>query len=189
MHSMRKTLGTLIVVLTCGAALAACSSSPSKKASGTTTTSTTSVSGVTTTTAASVATTTTTTVAGATTTTSGADQNLPVTDQVKSDLVAAYVAHGGLPAAQVGGTAPGSVYYAFRPATQTYWAIASFVPSASADMNTQVAMQDDGCCGIFTQASGGVWTFVATFEGGPCPGQIPADLETLWNLTPPGRCG
>jgi len=186
MHSMRKTLGTLIVVLTCGVALAACSSSPSKSSSGKTTTTVTAV-GTTSSSPSSAV--TTTTAASATTTTSGADQNLPVTAQIKSDLVAAYVAHSGLPASQVGGTAPGTVYYAYRPATQTYWAIASFVPSATADMNTQVAMQDDGCCGIFTQASGGVWTFVAGFLGAPCTGQIPADLETLWNLTSPGDCG
>jgi hypothetical protein len=140
--------------------------------------------------------TTTTTTSGATgststSTTSGAsaaDQNLAATAAVKSALTAAYVAHNGLPAAEVAGTAPGSVYYGFLPSTNTYWAIAGFVPSAAASQNTQVAMQDDGCCGIFNMTAGGSWTFVAGYLGAPCGGQIPASLEQLWNLTPPGDC-
>jgi hypothetical protein len=193
MDSMRKTLGTLFVVVTCGVALAACSNSPAKSASSATTSTTAapSTSAPTTTPTTAATGTTTTAAASATTTTSGADQNLAVTAAIKSDLVAAYVAHSGLPASQIGGTAPGSVYYAFRPASNAYWALATFVPSATADMNTQVAMQDDGCCGVFEQPVGGAWTYVRStgYTGVPCPGQIPADLFTVWNLTVPGDCG
>ncbi|HEX3796251.1 MAG TPA: hypothetical protein VHV57_17290 [Acidimicrobiales bacterium] len=180
MHSTRRILGTLFAVVIGGAALTACGSSPAKTASDSTTT--IAVQGTT------VPTTTPTT---ATTATSGADQNLAVTAQVKSDLVAAYVAHSGLPASQIAGTAPGSVYYAFRPASNAYWALATFAPSPTADMNTQVAMQDDGCCGVFEQPVGGAWTYVRStgYTGVPCPGQIPADLFTVWNLTVPGDCG
>jgi hypothetical protein len=133
---------------------------------------------------------TTTTASGSTSTSgaSAAQQNLAATAAVKSALTAAYLAHNGLPAAEVAGTAPNSVYYAFVPSTNTYWAIAGFVPSANASMNTQVAMQDDGCCGIFTMTAGGSWTYVAGYLGSPCGGQIPAALEQLWQLTPPGDC-
>lgn len=120
---------------------------------------------------------------------SAAVQNLVATAAIKSALTAAYVAHNGLPAAEVAGTAPNSVYYAYLPSTSTYWAIANFLPTATASQNTDVAMQDDGCCGIFTMTSGGSWTYAAGFLGGPCTGQIPAALEELWHLTPPVNCG
>jgi hypothetical protein len=153
--------------------------------------------GTTTTSAAAGGRTTTTTGSGAagststSTSTSGAsaaEQNLAATAAIKSALTAAYVAHSGLPAAEVAGTAPNSVYYAYVPSTSTYWAIAGFVPAANASQNTQVAMQDDGCCGIFNMTAGGAWTFVGGYLGAPCTGQIPASLEQLWNLTPPGDC-
>jgi hypothetical protein len=111
------------------------------------------------------------------------------TAALKSALTAAFVAHNGLPAAEVAGTAPNSVYYAYVPSTSTHWAIAGFVPAANASMNTQVSMQDDGCCGIFTMTAGGSWTYVTGYLGAPCSGQIPAALEQLWNLMPPeGIC-
>jgi hypothetical protein len=40
---------------------------------------------------------------------SGAERNLAATAAVKSALTAAYVAHNGLPAAEVAGTAPNTV--------------------------------------------------------------------------------
>ena len=123
-----------------------------------------------------------------TSTGSGAPQNLAATSAVKSQLTAAFVAHNGLPADEVAGTAPGSVYDAYLPSSSTYWALASFVPTANASYQTQVALQDEGATGIFTQSSGGAWTYVSGYLGAPCPGQIPAELETLWNLQAPGGC-
>lgn len=123
-----------------------------------------------------------------TSTASGAPKNLVATAALKSALTAAYVAHSGLPAAEVAGTAPNSVYYGYLPSTSTYWAVAGFVPTANASYNTEVAMQDEGCCGIFTMTAGGSWTYVAGYLGAPCTGQVPAALEQLWNLTPPGDC-
>ena len=174
-------LGGVVAVAVGALFLSGCSSGSPTTASTTTTTA-----------AAAGGGSTTTGVGGAgsstTSTTSGAPQNLVATAALKSALTAAFVAHRGLPAAEVGGTAPNSVYYAFVPSTNTYWAIAGFVPSANASYNTQVAMQDEGCCGIFTMTTGGSWTFVAGYLGSPCGGQLPAALEQLWNLTPPGNC-
>ena len=119
---------------------------------------------------------------------SGAPQNLVATAALKTALMAAFVAHNGLPANEVAGTAPNSVYYGYVPSTSTYWAVAGFVPTANASYNTQVAMQDEGCCGIFTMTAGGSWTYAAGYLGAPCTGQVPAALEQLWNLTPPGDC-
>jgi hypothetical protein len=120
--------------------------------------------------------------------TSGAAQNLTATSAVKAALTAAYVAHSGLPASEVAGTAPNSVYYGFLPSTGTYWAIADFVPTSDSNTQTQVAMQDDGCCGIFTMPSGGTWTYAGSFLGTPCPGQVPAQLSAVWHLSDGGDC-
>jgi hypothetical protein len=179
--SLRQPAGIVFALVLSGAAVAACSNSPSTPAG----------SGGTTPTAAGNATTqppSTTQPPAGTTTTSGAPQNLAATAALKSSITAVYVAARNLPASQVAGTVPGSVYYAYVPSTQTYWAIASFEPNGSATMQTQVAMQDDGCCGIFTQMTGGNWVFVSGFLGEPCTGQIPASLMALWNLHPPGDC-
>jgi hypothetical protein len=142
--------------------------------------------------ARSTTTTVASTTASASSTSTTADlgpaQNQTATAALKSQLTAAYVAHNHLPANEVAGTAPGSVYYAFIPSTNTYWAIASFYPTANSSQQTQVSMQDEGCCGVFTETTGGSWTMVAGFLGAPCPGQIPAQLETLWGLQYPGNC-
>ncbi|HVA07250.1 MAG TPA: hypothetical protein VNG12_10970 [Acidimicrobiales bacterium] len=178
--SLRRPVGLVFALVLAGAALAACSNSPS----------TPSGSGGTTPTAAggNNGSAPTTQSPGATTTTSGAPRNLAATAAVKASITAVYVAARNLPASQVAGTAPGTVYYAYVPSTQTYWAIAGFEPNGSATMQTQVAMQDDGCCGIFTQTAGGNWTFVSGYLGEPCTGQIPASLMALWGLQPPGDC-
>ncbi len=119
---------------------------------------------------------------------SGGPQNLAASPSVKQALQAAYVAHNGLPADEIAGTAPNSVYYAYVPDTKTYWALAGFVPTKNASYNTEVAMQDEGCCGVFSMPTGGTWTYMAGYLGVPCPGQIPPALETLWHLATPPDC-
>ena len=57
-------------------------------------------------------------------------ENLVATSQVKAGLTAAFVAMKQIPAADVLGTRPGSVYYAYDTATETYWAFAAFDLSA-----------------------------------------------------------
>lgn len=115
-------------------------------------------------------------------------QNLIAGTATKQALMAAYVAHNGLPADEVAGTAPNSVYYAYVPTPSTYWAIAGFVPVHGASTQTLVAMQDEGCCGIFTMTPGGQWTYVGGYLGAPCPGQLPVEVEQLWRLTYPPEC-
>ena len=123
------------------------------------------------------------------TTTANGARNLVASPTIKSGLLAAYLAHSGLAADQVVGTAPGSVYYAYLPSTQTYWAMAGFVPSSTASMQTQVSMQDEGCCGVFTQSSGAVsWTYVSSYLGAPCPGAVPPEVIAVWNLQPGTNC-
>ena len=64
------------------------------------------------------------------------------------------VAHNGLPADEIAGTAPNSVYDAYMPDTKTYWALAGFVPTKNASCITVVAMQDEGCCGVSSMPAG-----------------------------------
>jgi len=124
-----------------------------------------------------------------TSTTANGARNLVASPGIKSGLLAAYLAHSGLAADQVAGTAPGSVYYAYLPSTQTYWAMAGFVPSSTANMQTQVSMQDDGCCGIFTQSAGAAsWTYVSSYLGAPCPGAAPPEVLAVWHLQPGADC-
>lgn len=84
-------------------------------------------------------------------------QNLPVSNTVKNQLTAAYVAFRNFKATDVIGTAPNSVYYAFDPASGTYWAMSEFVASQEASQQVHVDMQDAGAFGWFSQKSGANW--------------------------------
>ena len=53
--------------------------------------------------------------------------------------------------------AAGSVYYAYDPSTDTYWALASFAPSSTASLNVQVGFQDGGSYGMYKKAGSGSW--------------------------------
>jgi hypothetical protein len=53
--------------------------------------------------------------------------------------------------------ASAAVYYAYDPATDTYWALAEFEPSATASFNVQVNFQDGGGIGMFRKAVSGDW--------------------------------
>jgi hypothetical protein len=119
-------------------------------------------------------------------------QNLVVTPSVRDELQAAYVASMQFPPSEIAGTAPNSMYYAYDPATGAYWAMATFVESATASSNTGVEMQDGGDTGMFTEASDGAWQMRrASFPTG-C-GLLhffPAAVIKVWGLStfcPPGH--
>ena len=162
-------------------ALAACGSS--------TTSSTTTAPRVTTVPASSPAVSPTSTGAVTSTTSPGA-QNLVATAADKTALTTAFVAYKQISSDEITGTDPGTVYYAFVPATHTYWALASFLPSSSASQQTLVGLQDGGRTGIFTRQPGGSWTVVATGSVPFCPSQtvIPATVRAVWGLTDPTAC-
>ena len=156
----------------------ACSSSPSSSS--------------TTTTIASTSTSTTAATGGSTTTTAKAAptpavENLVATSQVKSELMAAFVAMKQVPAADAVGTTPGSVYYAYDTTTKTYWAFASFELSPSASYQVQVGWQDGGGMGLFSMAAGSPWSVQ---QGGVPPycSQVkfyPAAVLAVWNISEP----
>jgi hypothetical protein len=84
-------------------------------------------------------------------------QNLLVSGAVRSQLTAAYVALRQISAADVSGTQPNSVYYAYDQATNTYWAMADFMPAQTAPQNVLVNFQDGGSTGLFTKIGSGPW--------------------------------
>jgi hypothetical protein len=161
-------------------ALAGCSNSSS---SGTTTTTSTSESA-----------TTTSSTASTSSTTPAAAVNVPVTDQIRTQLLAAGAAVNNIPVTQYSGLAPGLTYYAFDRATNTYWAGARLVPAPSSDPDNptqaQVASQDDGAYYLFKQPRGGSWTAYpdgATGPGPDCQLTVPAPVLVVWGW-PAGTC-
>ncbi len=129
-----------------------------------------------------------------TSTTAGAGlKNLTVTDAVRSDLVAAFVAFRGFHASDISGTRPGSVYEAEDLSSGTYWALADFSPSASAPQQVLVGMQDGGQEGLFKKVgAGGSWTVSVGSAPTQCAQHtfFPAAVVTLWALAQaPPACG
>src|SRR5262249_15254358 len=86
-------------------------------------------------------------------------QNLVISSAGKSQLAAAFVAAKGISLSDLAGGGPeaGSVYYAYDPSTDTYWALASFTPSSTASMNVQVGFQDGGSYGMYRKTGSGSW--------------------------------
>lgn len=95
---------------------------------------------------------------GAPNTTTGpsAVQNLVISSTEKSELTAAFVAYKRISLSDMIGAdpMPGSVYYAYDPATEIYWAMASFATSSTASFNAQVSFQDGGNMGLFRKTHG-----------------------------------
>lgn len=100
----------------------------------------------------------------ATLTAPGGVRNLIVSGAVRGELTAAYVAVRRISLSDVAGTAPGSVYYAYDPSTDTYWARALFQPSRDvirdqtpAALTVLVGFQDGGGYGRFKKVGTGPW--------------------------------
>jgi hypothetical protein len=115
---------------------------------------------------------------------------LVITNTVREALVAAFVSFKNVPAEQIAGTRPGTTYYAFVPSTGTYWALASFLPTSSASLQTDVSLQDGGSMGIFDEQSGEGWKMLAQGVEPFCPSRtaIPSVVLTLWGLSDVPAC-
>ena len=114
--------------------------------------------------------------------TAGGPSNLPVTAQVRGDLIATGAALDGIPASEYSGLRAGLTYYPFDPATETYWAGAGLV---GATMRAQVSTQDDGSYMIFHRTGDGAWIVQTVGLAGvamePCPsGTPPPAVVALW---------
>ncbi len=128
--------------------------------------------------------------AGSSSTTSAASAlaaNVPVTDQVRSELVTAAATLQNIPAAQFSGLAPGLTYYGKDKTTGIYWAGARLVAAPSSDPSNptqaQVSTQDEGSYYVFQKPTGGPWTAYAAGNTGPgttCPVTIPPAVLQVW---------
>jgi hypothetical protein len=166
-----------------GLLMTGCSSSPSAQQSTTTSSS-----------SASASTTMPGRGPGPATTSVSQTVNLPVTNQIRAQLIAAGAAVNNIPVSEYTGLAAGLTYYAFDPATNTYWAGARLVPGLSSDPSNptraQVASQDDGSYYLFSRPKGGGWTAVADGNVGPntpCPVTVPSAVVKVWGW-PAGSC-
>jgi hypothetical protein len=120
--------------------------------------------------------------ASTTTTSPGGPTNLAVTDELRTELVAAGASLNNIPASEYSGLEPGLTYYAYYPVTATYWAGAKLV---GATMRAQVSTQDDGAYLLFHRSGNGSWIAQNVgLAGGtlePCPtGTPPPTIVALW---------
>lgn len=117
-------------------------------------------------------------------TTRPAAENLVVTSEVGSALLHAGAVHSRLPSSAYTGLVSGQTYYAYDPATATYWAGAGLLPSPSS-LRAQVSTQDDGSYLLFRRAAGTAWTAqdvgLAGIGGTKCPTSVPSSVLALWH--------
>jgi len=118
-------------------------------------------------------------------------QNLLVGSAVRSQLTAAFEALKKISASDVSGTVPNSVYYAYDQATNTYWALARFLPSRSAPLDVVVGFQDGGGMGLFTKIGSGPWQVQLGGEPAVCAEKrfFPKAVLAAWAIPtspPPG---
>lgn len=119
-------------------------------------------------------------------------QNLVISSAEKSELTAAYVAWRGISLADIAGAGPvsGSVYYAYEPATEIYWALADFEPSSTASLDVQVGFQDGGGTAMYQRAGAGPWQIGGNPGFPEFCGEVkffPAAVLTAWSISaPPG---
>jgi len=115
-------------------------------------------------------------------------QNLVISSAEKGELTAAFVAMRAISLSDIAGGGPeaGSVYYAYDPSTDTYWALATFAASSSASMNAQVGFQDGGGTGMFKKAgAAGAWQATRGAFPEICgeAKYFPAAVLTAWSIS------
>jgi hypothetical protein len=128
---------------------------------------------------------------GPTTTSRPGVADLTLTAGVRASLVAAVAAQHGLTPEDYVGLESGTAYYAFDPATRTYYAAAGVRPSPSS-MAAQVGSQDDGAYNLFTRRRGAsVWRVyddgLGAAQDALCPLHLPAAVVAAWGWKP-GSC-
>lgn len=108
-----------------------------------------------------------------------------MTPAIRTSLLAAAAAYHQLPASDYVGLAAGTIYYAFDPTTNHYYAAAGLRPSPHS-LPAQVGTQDDGAYNLFTRGAGTTtWTVyndgLGGVQGTKCPLAIPSAVLTVWN--------
>ncbi len=111
---------------------------------------------------------------------------------VRQELLATFIAfrsdgadtpgYGAIPPSAVAGITPGTLHYAYDPATGTYWAVAEFRATKAASQTVAfVGFQDGGNEAVFMQPPGGSWHVKSV---GPCMAGLPVSVAAAMKLTP-----
>jgi len=123
-------------------------------------------------------------------TTPAAAKNLVVNNTVRAQLLAAGAALHKLPTTDYTGLVPKETYYAYNPATNTYWAGAGLVASKQSTQ-AQIGDQDDGAYLVFDRPAAGTWrAYDAGIPGDShftCSIVVPAGVLSVWHWTA-GTC-
>lgn len=117
-----------------------------------------------------------------------AARNLQATDQLRAQLLAAFAQGKGYPQSDFSGPVAGSLYYAYLPSTDTYWALATFSLVPGSPFQLSVDMQDGANEGIFSMPSGGSWQVRFGGIPFPCRGNFPDVLASVWALSYSPAC-
>lgn len=179
--------GAVLIVLSL--TLAACSATvPAVRGSGSATSTSTTSTAPATSLPGAARSTTTTTAAAESLPKSGPTEDRTPSAQDLAAFEAAYASFRGIPESDIAGTEPGSTHEAFQPSAQMFWGTARYEPSQSAGQDA-ASFQDGGNVGVFTRVPGGTWKM--TEVGGepfPCPGELPADVLSVWGMTTSPYC-
>ncbi len=121
-----------------------------------------------------------------------AAQNRVISSTERSALTAAFVAYKGISITDVlgGGPVQGSVYYAYDPATDTYWAAAYFMPSSAASPSALGALDNGGRIAMYRKAGAGVWQVQTASTSLTCeaPHFFPQAVLVAWSLPTAPYC-
>jgi hypothetical protein len=130
---------------------------------------------------------------------SGGVQNLVITSAEKTELTALFVAALGIQVSDLPGDGPiqGDTYYAYDPATDTYWAMATFPLNGAASASVIAAFREHGDQGLYRKAGAAPWQIdTSSAEGDYCAvlHYFPSAVLTAWSLPttlPPNQiaCG
>jgi hypothetical protein len=95
-------------------------------------------------------------------------RDLVITPLVRRQLLNGYLSLMGFKPADISGTMPDEVFYAYDPASRTYWAMASFIAAAQAPASVPVDMQDGERTALYTRTVAGLWHVERGGDPGPC---------------------
>lgn len=122
----------------------------------------------------------------------GGIQNRVITGAAKSELTSAFLAYTGIPPSEVagGGPVPGSVYYAYDPATDTDWAAANFLPVNTLPLSALESFDSAGDIGMFRQVGTGAWQVLTGASSLRClaPHFFPQAVLIAWSLPTSPSC-
>jgi hypothetical protein len=118
------------------------------------------------------------------TSSSGGVENLVASAAVKSELLATFAAAHNIPVSDVADADP-DAYYAYDPATDTYWARAYYAPASTDPLSVSVNFQDAGGHGFYKKSGSGPWQ--VEFLIGPCANIsfFPQAVLTAWAIPAP----